>query len=107
MFLLGVMSVWLGAVVPGHPRGMIPLPGAAVSSGRAACCATKDNAGHHRTPPRSCAVCQWMATLDVPPAPRWDLGPLGGVIDEVIEAAPARVGLAARYVFPTRGPPVC
>jgi len=107
IFLLGVMSVWLGAVVPAHPRGVIPLPGSAVPEGRAACCANKDDSGRHRTPPRSCAVCQWMATLDVPPAQQWDLGPPRGVIDEVIESKPSPVGLAARYVLPTRGPPVC
>jgi hypothetical protein len=48
-----------------------------------------------------------MATLDVPPAQQWDLGPLRGVIDEVVESKPSPVGLAARYVLPTRGPPVC
>ena len=71
---IGWLLFWLGVVVPGHQRGIIPLPGATpaalgdgASSHEAPCCALR----HGQKPcplQRSCAICDdFVATLSTPP----------------------------------------
>src|SRR5437868_1238859 len=69
--LLVFETLWFGVLVPWHTRGQIALPGD--TSSRSTCC-DRPSARHDSEPvqkhtPRSrtCAVCQFIATLDLPP----------------------------------------
>ncbi len=57
--LLLIETLWFSVLVPGHTRGQIALPGAPAKT-----CCEKPN---HAMPVKSCAMCYFIATLDVPP----------------------------------------
>jgi hypothetical protein len=77
-------GAWFGVLVPMHQRGAIQLPGAPAS-----CCAHRDVADRacHKGPSKSdapakngsgnCAVCYFVATLDLPASVMLDVPPLG------------------------------
>lgn len=78
--LLIVETVWLGFLVPIHTRGQIAPAGylAATESRAGAqtatCCEPQSNPAKRDRPPtraRPCAVCQFIATMDLPPALVW------------------------------------
>jgi hypothetical protein len=75
--LLALIAVWFGVVVPLHPRGAIRLGRAcAVESPAKGCCHPgKAPAREHKPKPADpqCAVCHFLATLDVPPAVGMDV----------------------------------
>lgn len=85
--LLVFQAVWLNVIVPGHTRGIVPLPGSCCaansscySDGRSLAAATStasrdvSNTGRSRHVPlprdnaSRCAICQFAARLTLPPA---------------------------------------
>jgi hypothetical protein len=105
--LLTLITVWFGVVVPLHPRGAIKLGGSACAgtSGKACC--------HNRAPsdpdskpnPSQCAICHFLAVLDLPPAIGFDV-PALGLSDELEFPAPVAVTTAADLLpVSERGPP--
>jgi hypothetical protein len=86
IFLLTVIALWFGVVVPVHPRGMIRLGG----GGEARSCCHREGkrpAKDSKPDPSQCAICQFVATLDLPAAIGFALPPMGFV--EAVEL-PAR-----------------
>ena len=79
--LLAVLAIWFGAIVPGHQRGVIQLPGQGGAADK--CCIVR--LGKHdpetpsrrndsapapaRDPAKNCAICVFTATLDAPTQP--------------------------------------
>ena len=64
--LLVFVAIWFGVIVPGHRRGQITLAGC-----QTRCCESGSMpAGHSRhepvPQPASCAICHFLATLDLP-----------------------------------------
>ena len=106
--LIAIMTVWFGVVVPLHPRGIIKLGGSCTETAARPCCQAPKSTSHdsQRKPATSdCAICYFLATLDLPPAIALDIPKLGFVE----EATPP-----ARQIAPTiawvdpdsaRGPP--
>ena len=45
ILLLAFQAVWLGAIVPGHTRGVVTLPGSEPAGG--GCCASADERSCH------------------------------------------------------------
>ena len=87
--LLVLMAIWFGVVVPLHPRGIIKLGGACSESAGRACCRSSSDASHDSKPkpadPR-CAICYFVATLDLPPAIGMDIPKLGLADEKVMPA---------------------
>jgi len=70
--LLAFVAIWFGVVVPLHPRGAIKLGGSCTQIGRAAARRAKRLAGFFAKAGSSdCAICYFVATLDLPPAMGW------------------------------------
>ena len=74
IFLLAFTTLWFGAVLPGHTRGIITVPGSANSSAgddaemRASCCPSPGKEGnekgkHKQTNGSCCAICFFIAGL--------------------------------------------
>ena len=82
LFLVYV-SVWFGAIVPGHTRGIVTMPGgggdtAASVSSDSGCCATHVPSDENKPPAKpACAVCYFAAALMVAPPPTFDFAQLG------------------------------
>jgi hypothetical protein len=105
--LLSFVTIWFGLIVPGHRRGQIVLPGSS-----RACCA-KPSTGN--TPERqvplpdrgTCAVCHFMAMLDMPGAVQWDVPPMGlawmGVVGKPQPVILAELHSASQERGPPRG----
>src|SRR5688500_19086950 len=68
IFLLVLLAVWYGAVLPGHTRGVVQLPGTSREPS-AGCCDDKQSRNPDAPAKRStnCAVCHYMASLSTPP----------------------------------------
>jgi hypothetical protein len=108
IFLLALITVWFGVVVPLHPRGAIRLGGSACagSSGGGSCChKNRPTDSPSKPDPSECAICHFLAALDLPPAFGLDVPKLGLVDDLKLSTpiAPAKVA----YLLPVseRGPP--
>lgn len=105
-------AVWLNAVIPGHTRGAIPLPGSAPADESPApgCCAgATDREGESRPSPADrarCAVCYFAAGLILAAPP--DLAPAPKGLCEVLPpAAPGDVpSLPLAPTYDGRGPPL-
>ena len=95
--LLVFEAVWLNAIVPGHRRGIVPLPGencnlCQLQPAEAACClhhkrpnpARKEDQGKG-DPAKHCAICYFAARLCTPP---------------VIDLTPPPLRLAGELPFP-------
>ena len=70
IFLLALLAVWYGAVLPGHTRGVVQLPGTACATTPSTTCCDKKPANKSDAPAKpasNCAVCHYMATLSAPP----------------------------------------
>jgi len=117
--------VWLNAVLPGHTRGVVTLPGtggdaraagagAAAAAGEThACCSGaakttgKNNGTPARKPPTgSCAICFFAAHMATPPPAIDPPAPLG--LREILPAhAPATArSFAYPFAYLGRGPPL-
>jgi len=110
-------ALWLNVIVPGHRRGMVPLPGesceamgmAGASSARA-CCEHRSNGQstptHQGDPAQHCAICYFAARLTVPPP--IDFAPRPTALAERIK--PIAPVVAVSFAFPAtydgRGPPM-
>src|SRR5689334_1022004 len=78
--MLAFSALWFGLLVPVHQRGVIRVAGTAASW--RTCCATSTRDESKQKPLGSpsgsgCAVCQFIATLDLPPAIVIDVPSLG------------------------------
>lgn len=109
--LLVVIAAWFGVVVPLHPRGIVRLAGACEAEGRACCrpvgtSTREDPSKSKHVPVDGCAVCQFVATLDLPPAIGIDVPPLG-LIEQLNVPAPLEAPVIAwGDAHPERGPPI-
>jgi hypothetical protein len=108
IFLLAFIAVWYAAVLPGHQRGIVQLPGASNDP----CCQGGDS-NHPGDPakapagsPRTCAVCFYMGAL-LQAAPL-DLGiaPLGLSDRRLDPVAPAPVTVQHLPTYLGRAPPL-
>jgi hypothetical protein len=109
IWLLALIAVWFGVVVPVHPRGAIQLGGPSHCAART-CCHPGGPIGHDSKPkpadPAGCAICHFLATLDLAPAMGMDVPPLG-LVDELIHPLPqAAPVMALADPSSERGPPI-
>lgn len=112
--VLAWVGLWFGLLVPWHTRGAVQLPGKNASGPSfTTCCATSkpdDTASQESPldkggPASNCAVCHFIATLDIP-LPTVFYEPLSGTVaiaDAVRPIAPHTPVLTR--VPPERGPP--
>jgi hypothetical protein len=107
IFLLALITVWFGVVVPLHPRGAIKLGGSACAGSNGSSCCHKDGPTDSPAKPKpaECAICHFLAALDLPPALGLDV-PALGLVDELMLSAPIAPTMVA-YLLPVseRGPP--
>jgi hypothetical protein len=107
IFLLALITVWFGVVVPLHPRGAIRLGSSACggSSAKGCCHNDRPTDSPSKPKPAECAICHFLAALDLPPALSLDV-PALGLVDELKLATPIRSTMVA-YLLPVseRGPP--
>jgi hypothetical protein len=106
--LLLLIAVWFGVVVPLHPRGAIKLGGGECGgAGFKTCCHT-DKGGDSKPKPADpqCAICHFLATLDLPPSMGMDVPPLG-LVEQIKPPVPqAAPVIAALSPASERGPPI-
>ena len=105
IFLLALVALWYGAVLPGHQRGVVQMPGAEADP----CCERDghDSKDSSKAPaPRSCAVCFYMAALEQAAPPDLGIAPLGPAERQPATVAPARVTVCVRATYPGRAPPL-
>jgi hypothetical protein len=112
--LLLFEALWLNVIVPGHRRGIVPLPGeacwscAAQASTTRACCTDplpRKHAPLPGDPAEHCAICHFAAMLMAPPAIGFELPPLG-LLKRVDVPVAGDVYVAAPLIFyDRRGPP--
>ncbi|MGB7161508.1 MAG: hypothetical protein WBD40_25840, partial [Tepidisphaeraceae bacterium] len=73
ILLLLLVTVWYAALLPGHQRGVIQLPGANPAGAHDGCCEeNKPQRPGDPVPARSpanCAVCKYMGALTIAPPP--------------------------------------
>ena len=115
--VLGFTCLWFGVLLPVHQRGQIQLPGAAPRVAGPSCCNHSDASRHRSTHdgkqqpakpsnPENCAVCHFIAGLDVPPPVTWYVERQG-----LVESVPAEQHVAVPHraeilPFHGRAPPV-
>jgi hypothetical protein len=108
--LLSLITIWFGVVVPLHPRGAIKLGGGECggSSFKTCCHADKTGGGDSKPKPAGpqCAICHFLATLDLPADIGMDVPPLG-LVEQIEPPAPQAAPVIA-YLSPAseRGPPI-
>jgi hypothetical protein len=107
ILLLAIVAVWYGAVLPGHQRGIVQLPGASTD----ACC-QGNHSDHPGDPaeapagsPRTCAVCFYMGALLQAAPPVLDIAPLGLTDRQLDPIAPAPVTVPHLPTYLGRAPP--
>lgn len=114
-------AVWLNAILPGHTRGLITLPGTppggpschdAPARPVADCCPSSTPSDPGKRPPvdanrlAHCALCHFAARLAVPPPVDFAPAPRD-VICVLTDAAPGRcVSLRFPPPYDACGPPV-
>jgi hypothetical protein len=115
-------AVWLNAILPGHTRGVVTLPGGrddcaacatVVSTATDRCCLTgnrHDRPTHGKAPispgrAGRCAICHFAARLTVPPT--IDLRPPALELAAVCPTEPSHRCVSLRFVPPydACGPP--
>ena len=106
IFLLLLLTAWYAAVLPGHTRGVVQLPGTtacAASSTATKCCPSKRSQKPEAPakPASNCAVCHYMAALSAPPPFEHGLAPLrpADVLPELVVVQP----IAAQIILPYHG----
>ena len=108
IFLLALLAVWYGAVLPGHQRGVVQLPGA---SSDPCCDQTKSHHSSKDTPaspgsPRTCAVCYYMAALLQAAPPDLGIAPLGLTDRQHAALTPAPIVVEVIPTYLGRAPPL-
>jgi hypothetical protein len=114
--VLAFTCLWFGVLLPVHQRGRITLPGAECAAASAltaaaaashSCCPTPGHKSPDAPAPdsRACAVCYYIATLDLPPAMGLEIAPPRPL--ELRETAdpPAIVAARAPRPYDPTGPP--
>ena len=104
--LILFVAIWFGVVLPGHRRGLVSLSGASTT-----CCsnpAAPTGPVDRKVPVKAgeCAICHFMATLDLPIATDVSLPGLG---DTHLSLPVERESFYIRRFISTcleRGPPV-
>jgi len=112
IFLLVTITLWFGVVVPLHPRGAIKLGGSCASAPGRTCCLpakgtspSQDSKSNKPFDPQ-CAVCHFVATLDLPVAIGLDVPSLG-FVSVLPPVAPSDAPvLLFTPTWSERGPPV-
>ena len=108
IFLLAMIAVWYAAVLPGHQRGVVQLPGASTD----ACCKGShsdhrgDPAGAPDGSPRTCAVCFYMGALLQAAPPDLGIAPLALSDCRFDPVAPAPVTVPHLPTYLGRAPPI-
>jgi len=109
LLLLAFMALWLGVIVPVHTRGQIKLAGAAPVEGHSCCAAGAKESSPKDSIPcsdrQACAVCYFIATLDLPPVFELNVQPTGLVC--LVELSPETIAPAIDLQLPIheRAPP--
>jgi hypothetical protein len=110
--MLTFTALWLGVIVPVHTRGVIRLAGAAPDAATDAhrCCAAPSKPAQDNSPPcsgdkQSCAICYFIATLDLPPADDLDLAPTGRVEPAIVVVDHATPSVDHPLLIHGRAPP--
>jgi hypothetical protein len=115
--VLAFTCLWFGVLLPVHQRGRITLPGACAEAAAAslapqhACCPT--TGGEHKpadAPPagpdsRACAVCYYIATLDLPPTMGLEIAPPRPLELRDATDPPALVAARTPLPYDPTGPP--
>jgi hypothetical protein len=108
IFLLAVIGVWYAAVLPGHQRGVVQMPGAAGD----ACC-QRGHGDHPDDPasapvksPRTCAVCFYMSALLQAAPPDLCITSLGLTDCQPEPVGPAIVAAHPPATYLGRAPPL-
>jgi len=110
LLMLAFMALWLGVIVPVHTRGQIKLAGATPASEHKCCATSKQDAPAQDSPcgqdREACAVCYFIATLDLPPVVDLNLSPTGLV--SLVDTAPEMIAPRVDRPLPFHGraPPV-
>ena len=119
ILLLAFQVVWLGAVLPGHTRGVVTLPG----TGSDPCCASepkvrqpsccsdtgeesKDDSNDPAKRAARCAICFFAVRLTTPPPIDFYPAPLELLEQVSPEQVPAPVALQLTLAYLARGPPL-
>lgn len=109
-------ALWLNVIVPGHQRGMVPLPGESCEAmgmaGEAparACCEHRSNGQstpiQHGDPAQHCAICNFAARLTIPPPIDFAPRPIA-LVERLRPIAPVfAVSLAFPATYNGRAPP--
>jgi hypothetical protein len=120
ILLLAFQAIWLGAIVPGHTRGVVTLPGtdacgscAPDTSKVRACCVGKEQKSDGKQCPKGdpvkrascCAVCFFAARLSTPPPIDFYPPPLELLERLSPERRPAPVSLPLNLAYLATGPP--
>jgi hypothetical protein len=111
ILLLVTITLWFGVVVPLHPRGVIKLGGSCAATSGKSCCApakgtTPQDSKSNKPFDPQCAVCHFVATLDLPPAIGLDV-PALGFVSVIPPVAPSDAPvLPFTPTWSERGPPV-
>jgi hypothetical protein len=109
--ILLLQAVWINAIVPGHRRGEVALPGetcAAYQPHASSCCAemaeippARHKAPRSGDPASHCAICHFAAALATPPAITLSPPPLTFL--ESIEPLVVERATAVLFVAPYDG----
>jgi hypothetical protein len=108
ILLLAVVAVWYAAVLPGHQRGVVQLPGAPSD----ACCqgSRSDHPGDPAEAPagspRTCAVCFYMGALLQAAPPDLGIAPLGLTDRHLDPVPPAPITVPQLPTYLGRAPPL-
>ena len=98
--------LWLNAVLPGHTRGAVTMPGSTPAAAGAgdSCCSTSHDAKKQSPTPdqqKRCAVCYFAIGLHLPPAISFDQLQLGLI--STLPIPPPAAFDSARTILPFHG----
>ena len=111
ILVLIFVTVWFGAIVPGHTRGVVRLPGVAgctdQTSNDRTCCGERSSEPSKGVPTSGgCAVCFFAAALMHAPPISLDFANLG-LVGSLAPPLTARLDLRVPYLpYQSRAPPV-
>jgi hypothetical protein len=112
ILLLAFTTLWFGAVLPGHTRGMITVPGSTNSTGDdtamgSSCCPSpnKDKSKHKQTDGSCCAICFFVAGLLHYSPVTFDFAPRGQIEVLSIPLAHPAAAILPFQPYQSRAPP--
>jgi hypothetical protein len=107
ILLLIFEALWLSVVVPGHRRGVVPLPGercVACEPAKQRGCSER-NSSKPVDPASHCAICYFAARLSPPPAIQFAPPRLQFLCAAQSPVPPSRPTLPLLPTYDGRGPP--